>query len=304
MSENNGYVLGHTGEELDAAIEYFLNPRGGLSEQVQVDYEQNDSTQVDYIKNRPFYHIDNASETYTTSETTLLEFVKETHKFSLKKIFDLAPLTSQMIGNKLNIELVNFGINFEIPITIKDLIVCRKEFDIFELQIDLSAIGHGTASTVAIVARAVGNFNFYVKKWDSIYSINIIEKGTYTGLSLLEDQGIQVKSEFSSQLTTKIDQKFQHFVFADVDYISDEEGLIIDEYNLNLLREHFKDSYIFLRVNQIFITGESSSFIIHYGLPVAGMFGPEGDLCTFNTDLLGTITIDLNSGLVEKSASL
>lgn len=44
------------------------NPSGGLSEQIQVDYEQNDSTKVDYIKNRPFYQTDDKEIFFNSAE--------------------------------------------------------------------------------------------------------------------------------------------------------------------------------------------------------------------------------------------
>lgn len=309
MSENNKYVLEHSGEELDQAIEHFLNPKGGLSEQIQSDYEQNDSTQVDYIKNRPFYHIDDVEQIYETSTKSPVYteiYINDEFDFIMDKVFDFAPLTSQLIGKHLKLELTNLGLSFDYLISIDNLTVCKRQYDIFQFKLDLSSLGLGVLSMKILVSREPGYFKTLQPNGYFISS-TVPEKGIYCAARELEAQGIQMRATLETNLTIKNNQKFQHFTLVDVEYYPDSKECVIDEYNLNLLRESYADSYVSLRINYLGKTDGEHIFITHYGLPIASIWDLTGDVLgnviMFQAMLLGTISINLTNGTVELATS-
>lgn len=91
------YQSSFTGEEIDEILTKAKN--GGLS--VQSDYAQNDSTQPDYIKNRPFYKEGYAYEWdgNVTDESKKVSGSKPPHYYY--KISDNIMAASDLVGAKI-----------------------------------------------------------------------------------------------------------------------------------------------------------------------------------------------------------
>lgn len=79
---------------------------GGTLIQKQTDYNQNDDTQVDYIKNRPFY--DNRITSYYSyaDDSSPVSFNYELMEYSFYKVSDLI-LSEDQIANEVSINITN-----------------------------------------------------------------------------------------------------------------------------------------------------------------------------------------------------
>lgn len=88
------YQSSFTGEEIDGILTKAKN--GGLS--VQSDYAQNDSTQPDYIKNRPFYKEGYSYEWDGTAPDESKKVSGSDSRFFYYKISDSTMAVSDLVG--------------------------------------------------------------------------------------------------------------------------------------------------------------------------------------------------------------
>lgn len=170
---------------------------GSSSEQVQADFDQNDSTQPDYIKNKPFY--DTRKISYYSQEKTPnpVSFTLAATNNIFYKVSDLVPTREEIFGSIKILKGYKYADITEIVPVENDIMLEADEFIMCASE-SYSLLFVNTAGTVSFT---YSGYNL---------SLEIPETGIYyvlSGMSSTMSEGRTVEVQLGGELKT-LDVKF------------------------------------------------------------------------------------------------